>query len=110
MSKARFFLSQIHVSLQMSASDPKRLAVRDQRDQNAFDFVFQPKMLNFFYHWIISKCVHFVPRSVSFRMSSYIGRETELYPPRLLTSEGIFPDPMNENTNYLDKYGNTVIQ
>lgn len=64
----------------------------------------------FFYHWIISKCVHFVSRSVSFRMSSYIGRETELYPPRLLTSEGIFPDPMNENTNYLDKYGNTVIQ
>ena len=25
---------------------PKRLAVRNQRDQNGFDFVFQPKMLN----------------------------------------------------------------
>lgn len=94
----------------MSASHPKRLAVRDQRDQNAFDFVFQPKMLNFLIIGSSQNVFTLFPGVSSFRMSSYIGRETELYPPRLLTSEGIFPDPMNENTNYLDKYGNTVIQ
>ena len=91
---------------------PKRLTVGDQRDQNAFDFVFQPKMLSFLSLGLSQNgfTFHFVPRSVKFQTSSYIGRGTELYPPRLLTLDGIFPDPMNENTNSPDKYGNAVIQ